>query len=163
MKHSGDLSQSCAKLIHDSKLSRIHDPKNIPGSIKELNTQTPRALARVNVHPKTIQLISNMYTDCRTNIRYGNITTESISMTRGVKQGDSLSPEFSTSSWTNCSIAWATRSAFLSITPETLRWHSRTILWSWRQRNSKHNTWSTTRALFLPGAALAEMWVNARP
>lgn len=51
-----------------------------------------RALRRVSVHPKTINLICEQYKNCRTTISCGKKCTREIKILRGVKQGDPLSP-----------------------------------------------------------------------
>lgn len=52
----------------------------------------PRALARVGVHPKTVNIITAAYTDCITRVTCNKAVTNPIKMSRGVKQGDPLSP-----------------------------------------------------------------------
>lgn len=52
----------------------------------------PRALRRVGVHEKTIKLINNMYSASTTVISCGGQSTIPIPMSKGLKQGDPLSP-----------------------------------------------------------------------
>lgn len=51
-----------------------------------------QALRRAGVHHRTIEVISDMYDGCTTTIRCAGRSTKSITISRGVKQGDPLSP-----------------------------------------------------------------------
>lgn len=52
----------------------------------------PRAMKRVGVHPKTCKVIMEAYIGCTTTISCNKARTSPTDITRGVKQGDPLSP-----------------------------------------------------------------------
>lgn len=52
----------------------------------------PRALRRVGVDERVIRLVEGMYSGCTTTVKCGKDITSKIPITRGVKQGDPLSP-----------------------------------------------------------------------
>lgn len=52
----------------------------------------PRALHRIGIHTKTINIIQVAYKDCTITVTCNKNTTGPINMTRGVKKGDPLSP-----------------------------------------------------------------------
>lgn len=51
-----------------------------------------RALRRFNLSPEFIGFLAHSYESCTTSIRAGETECKNVSMTRGVKQGDPLSP-----------------------------------------------------------------------